>query len=152
MGEQMDKQLIELHKEAVTIDLRIANLKEQIHQSIDKIKFLSSPTAIKYMEDDIEKMESEIEDLNVKRASTKPQTTSDFEKACAFIRYFLEHLDELLFHHENPVLQAKYFGVIFNQAPTYADIESGTLDLSKIKVVNSIFRSKTPDKNLQGWG
>ncbi len=152
MGEQLDKQLIKLHKEAVTIDLRIANLREQIRQSIDKIKFLSSTTAIKYMEDDIEKMESEIKELNNKRETTEPQTASDFEKACAFVRYFLEHLDELLLHYDNPIQQARYFGVIFNQAPTYADIESGTPDLSKIKGVNSIFQSKTPDKNLHGWG
>ena len=152
MGEQLDKQLIKLHKEAVTIDLRIANLREQIRQSIDKIKFLSSTTAIKYMEDDIEKMESEIKELNNKRETTEPQTASDFEKACAFVRYFLEHLDELLLHYDNPTQQARYFGVIFNQAPTYADIESGTPDLSKIKGVNSIFQSKTPDKNLHGWG
>lgn len=152
MGEQLDKQLIKLHKEAVTIDLRIANLREQIRQSIDKIKFLSSTTAIKYMEDDIEKMESEIEELNNKRETTKPQTASDFGKARAFVRYFLEHLDELLLRYDNPIQQARYFGVIFNQAPTYADIESGTPDLSKIKGVNSIFQSKTPDKNLYGWG
>lgn len=150
MGEQLDKQLIELHKDAVTIDLRIANLQEQIRQSIDKIKYLSSATAIKYMEEDIEKMESEINELQTKREGTKPQNPSDFDKACAYVRYYLEHLDALLLHHDNPVLQAKYFGVLFNEAPTYADIESGTPDLSKIKGVNSIFQSKSPDKILHG--
>lgn len=151
MGEQLDKQLIELHKDAVTIDLRIANLQEQIRQSIDKIKYLSSATAIKYMEEDIEKMESEINELQTKREGTKPQNPSDFDKACAYVRYYLEHLDALLLHHANPVLQAKYFGVLFNEAPTYADIESGTPDLSKIKGVNSIFQSKSPVKSLHGW-
>lgn len=150
MGEQLDKQLIELHKDAVTIDLRIANLQEQIRQSIDKIKYLSSATAIKYMEEDIEKMESEINELQTKREGTKPQNPSDIEKACSYVRYYLEHLDALLLHHDNPVLQAKYFGVLFNEAPTYADIESGTPDLSKIKGVNSIFQSKTPVKSLHG--
>lgn len=152
MGEQLDKQLIELHKDAVTIDLRIANLQEQIRQSIDKIRYLSSATAIKYMEEDIEKMESEINELQTKREGTKPQNPSDFDKACAYVRYYLEHLDALLLHHDNPVLQAKYFGVLFNEAPTYADIESGTPDLCKIKGVNSIFQSKSPDKILHGWG
>lgn len=150
MGEQLDKQLIEFHKDAVTIDLRIANLQEQIRQSIDKIKYLSSATAIKYMEEDIEKMESEINELQTKREGAKPQNPSDFDKACAYVRYYLEHLDALLLHHDNPVLQAKYFGVLFNEAPTYSDIESGTPDLSKIKGVNSIFQSKSPDKILHG--
>lgn len=64
------------------------------------------------------------------------------EKMKAYVRYFLEHLEELLLHHGNPTLQAKYFGVIFNEAPTYDDIVSGTPDCSKITGVNEIFRAK----------
>lgn len=152
LQEQLDMQLIALHKDAVAIDLRIANLREQIRQSVDKIKFLSSTTAIKYMEEDIEKMESEIIELSEQRSTMEPQKPSDFAKATAYARYFLEHLDVLLLHHENPVLQAKYFGVLFNEAPTYRDIELGTPNLDKIKGVNSIFQSKTPTNILYGWG
>lgn len=152
MGEQFDKQLIEINKDAVTVDLRIANLREQIHQSIDKIKYLSSGTAIKYMEEDIEKMEGEIAELTIQRETMKPQEASDMEKAKAYVRYFLENLDLLLLDHDNPLQQAKYFGVIFNTPPTYKDIEFGTPDLSKIKGVNSIFRSKSPTNILHGWG
>ena len=152
IGEQLDRQLIELHKDSVTIDLRVANLKEQIHQSVDKIKFLSSSTAIKYMEEDIENMENEIRELTDKREAMAPQKSSDIEKVSAYVRYFLEHLDSLLLNHDNPVQQAKYFGVLFNEAPSYTDIESGTPDISKIKGVNSIFQSKTPVKKTYGWG
>ena len=152
IGEQLDKQLIELHKDSVTIDLRVANLKEQIHQSVDKIRCLSSSTAIKYMEEDIENMENEIRELTVKREAMAPQKSSDIEKVSAYVRYFLEHLDSLLLNHDNPLQQAKYFGVLFNEAPSYTDIESGTPDISKIKGVNSIFQSKTPAKKTYGWG
>lgn len=151
MGEQLDKQLMDLHKESVSIDLRIANLREQIHQSIDKIKYLSSPTAIKYMEEDIESMENEIADLNTQRNDNKPQKPSDTEKAMAFVKYFLENLDSILLNYDNPMQQARYFGVLFNEAPTNAQIESGTPNLSNITGVNSIFRSKTPDTKLHGW-
>lgn len=152
MGEQLDKQLMTLNQEAVTIDLRIANLKEQIRQSIDKIKLLSSATAIKYMEEDIEKMEEEISELTSTREAMQPQKPSDFEKARAFVGYFLEHLNTLLLHYENPVLQAKYFGVLFNQAPTYKNIELGTPDISKITGMNSIFTFLTASPKTRGWG
>lgn len=152
MGDLLDKQLIEINKDAVTIDLRIANLQEQIRQSIDKIKFLSSATAIKYMEEDIEKMESEINELKEKRMTTQPQNASDIKKSGAFVRYFLEHLHELLLNHDNPVLQAKYFGILFNQAPTYSDLEFGTPESIKLTGVNSIFLASFDSKILHGWG
>lgn len=152
MGEQLDKQLITLNQEAVTIDLRIANLKDQIRQSVDKIRFLSSATAIKYMEEDIEKMEEEITELSAKRETLQPQKPSDIEKAGAYVRHFLEHLDELLLHYENPIQQARYFGVIFNTAPTFSDIQLGTPDISKITGVNSIFSSLAASPKTHGWG
>ena len=151
MGEQLDKQLITLNKEAVTIDLRIANLKEQIRQSVDKIRFLSSATAIKYIEEDIEKMEEEITELSAKRETLKPQKPSDIEKAGAFVRHFLEHLDELLLQYENSVQQARYFGVLFNTAPTFSDIQLGTPDISKITGVNSMFSCLTMSPKTRGW-
>jgi len=56
----------------------------------------------------------------------------DMEKMKAYVQYFLSHLEKLLLHHSNPIQQAKYFGVIFNEAPTYEDLVSVTPDRSKI--------------------
>jgi hypothetical protein len=64
------------------------------------------------------------------------------EKMKAYVRYFLAHLDELLLNYSNPVLQAKFFGVIFNEAPTYDEIVSGTPDCSELTGVNIIFKPK----------
>lgn len=150
IGKQLEKQLLETHKDATTIDLRIANLKHQIRQSIDKIKYMSSDTAIKYMEEDIETMEAEIAELTSKRGDMEPQKNHDIEKASAYVKYFLEHLDELLLHHHNPEQQARYFGVLFNKAPTYTDLESGT-PKSEIKTeVNSVFQLDAPRKITHG--
>ena len=66
----------------------------------------------------------------------------------AYVRYFLAHLDELLLHHSNPILQAKYFGVIFNDAPTYEDIVSGTPDCSVLSGVNMVFKAKKSPMGL----
>lgn len=112
----------------------------------------NSETTIKYMEESIETMEAEIIELKEKRMSDPKQTPNDFDKATSYLKYYLENLDRLLLNYDNPVLQAKYFGVIFNEAPTYTDIVSGTLNLDNITGVNSLFRTKTPLDNIHGWG
>ena len=60
----------------------------------------------------------------------------------AYVQYFLAHLEELLLHHSNPLLQATYFGVMLNDAPSYEDIVSGTPDCSGLTGVNIIFKPK----------
>ena len=152
VGEAFDKQQLEVHKDAVTIDVRIARLRSQVRQAVDKIKFLNSEAAIKYMEEDIVKLEAEIGELMIERQKTEPQEPTNMEKMSAYVRYYLEHLEELLLHHSNPVLQAKYFGVIFNEAPTFQDIESGTPDISKITGVNGVFVSRKQYSETHGWG
>ncbi len=114
IGKAFDRQLMETHKDAVTIDLRLTQLRSQIRQAVDKIKFLSSETAIKYMEEDIVKLEAEVNELEQERQKSEPQKPTDMDKVNAYVSYYLAHLDELLLHYGNPVLQARYFGVIFN--------------------------------------
>ena len=151
VGTAFDKQLLAEHATAVAIDLRLTELYGQIRQSVDKIKFLNSETAIKYMEEDIAKLEVEIRQLEDERKVQKPQKPNNMEEIMQRVRYFLEHLDELLLHHCNPVLQAKYFGLIFNKAPTYADIVSGTPDCTKITEVNEVFTSASVYSKTHGW-
>lgn len=148
VGEAFDKQQLETHKDAVTLDVRLTQLRNQIRMNVDKIKMVSSETTIKYLEEDITQLEAEITGLNVERQTKKEQKPVDMEKMKAYVQYFLEHLDELLLDYGNPVLQAKYFGVIFNDAPTYEDIVSGTPDCTKITGVNTIFRPKNVKNNL----
>ncbi|HEY5442268.1 MAG TPA: recombinase family protein [Candidatus Saccharimonadales bacterium] len=147
-----DKQQLTVFKDTATIEQRITELNKQVRIAVDKIKLVSSSAAIKYLEGDIMKLEAEISELQVEREQTKPQEPANIEKIKTYVSYYLEHLEELLLHHSNPVLQAKYFGVIFNQAPTFADIESGTPDISKITGVNEIFTAKNKYSETLGWG
>ena len=103
------------------------------------------------MEEDIMRLEKEINDLRVKGEQIKLQEPVDMDKIKAYVRYYLEHLEELILHHCNPVLKARYFGLIFDVAPSYADIVSGTPDISKIKGVNEIFSSAKLFDETHGW-
>ncbi len=69
-------------------------------------------------------------------------------KMSAYVRYFLVHLEELLLHQSNPILQAKYFGVLFNNPPTYQDIVFETPDVSKITGINEVFVAKNFNRRL----
>ena len=152
VGEAYDKKQLEVNKDASTLETRISELQAQVSIDVDKIKLLSSEAAIKYMEEDIMRLEKEISDLRVKGEQIKVQEPVDMDKIKAYVRYYLEHLEELILHHCNPVLKARYFGLIFNVAPIYADIVSGTPDISKIKGVNEIFSSAKLFDETHGWG
>ena len=142
------KQQVEIHDDAVTLDLRLEQLRSQIRQAVDKIKFLSSETSIKYMEEDIAKLEAEIKDVELERAKCDPQTAINIDKYKAYVTYYMEHLEELLLDHSNPIQKAKYFGLIFNEAPTYQDLVDGTPDCTKLTGVNEVFKSKKFSLNL----
>ena len=146
--EAFANKQMEVHKDAVTIDLQIVRLRSQIRLAVDKIKYLNSESAIKYMEEDITKLEAEIGDLMIEKQKTEPQELTDIDKLSVYVRYYLEHLEELLLYYSNPILQAKFFGVIFNVAPTYQTIVSGTPVITKITGANKIFIPKKRCNNL----
>ena len=152
VGEVYDKKQLEASKDSSTIESRIDELQAQVSIDVDKIKLLSSEAAIKYMEEDIMRLEKDINELRVKGEEMKASCTVDMDKIKAYVRYYLEHLKELILDHCNPVLKAKYFGVIFDKAPTYSDIVSGTPDISKITGVNAVFTSKKLFNETYGWG
>ena len=152
LREKLDKQLMSQHDDTVTIDVRIANLKDQIRRTVERIATVKSETTIRYMEESIEQIEAEIVALGAERVQAPTQTPNDFNKAFSYFKYYLEHLDLLLLNYPNPIQQARYFGVIFNNAPTFGDIESGTENVDNITGVNSLFRTKTTDQKLHGWG
>jgi hypothetical protein len=113
------------------IDNKIRELKATAQVAADKIKYLSSEVAIKYMEADLVKAENEaqlLEQEKIKRMSQKSNINMD--SVMQHIGYFLEHLEELLIDTANPIKRAAFFGLIFDDMPTYADLTSGTPKLA----------------------
>ena len=48
------------------------------------------------------------------------------------IKYYLEHIEELLLDRSKPLKGAEYFSLVFNTPPTYQDLVSGTPNLAPI--------------------
>ena len=48
-------------------------------------------------------------------------------------------MENLLLKQSNPVLKANCFGVLFDKAPTYQEINSGTPNLAQCVALNELF-------------
>ena len=131
-----------LHTDELHIDAKIKELRTQIQLAVDKIKFLSSDIAIKYMEEEIVKLEVEISGLMVEKEKQVAKEPPNVNKILALVKYFLEHLDYLLLQQRDPVIRAKFFGLLFNRLPNYEDLISGTPDFAPVIELNQLFQQR----------
>ncbi len=138
---------LEVSKEEETIEKRRSELKAQALAIVDKIKVLSSETAIKYMEVDLMEIEEQITTLDGEGVQNDGEKPTNFEVVMKYVKYFLEHLDYLLLQQIDPIKRANFFGVLFDQAPTYAEIVSGTADPSQVTGINELFKLKNTDES-----
>ena len=135
----------QIEQKEVNIGQRRLELENEIKVIVDKMKLISSRTAIKYMEEDLVRIEKQIADLDTQKGLATGNETLDIPKILTYVKYFMEHLKDLLIDHCNPVMRAKYFGVIFDEVPTYQEIKDGTQNIEKIPGVNEIFRLINPE-------
>jgi len=136
--EEWDKRSNEVNKDKINLDQRIAELKMQSKATVDKIKYLQSAVAIKYLEADLIENENEIEKLMVKKEKETKEPVNMI-KVMKYIKYFLEYLDNLLLQSDNPIDRATYFSAIFNHAPTYQELISGTPEMADCISLNKVF-------------
>ncbi len=136
---EWEKRQEEMNKDKVNIDEQITGLKTQAKMAVDKIKLLTSEIAIKYMEEDLVKLEMQMADLLEEKRKAEDAKPTDVNEVMAYVRYFLEHMKYLLLDQPDPVVRANCFGVLFDKAPTYQEIDSGTPDLAQCISLNEAF-------------
>ncbi len=136
---EWEKRQQTLHKDEESIDTRITALQIQARMTVDKIKFLSSPTAIKYMEEDLVKIEEQITTLEQEKENKVPDNQLNIQTVMKYVTYFLEHLEYLLLQQVDTIKRANYFSVLFDKLPTYQEIILGTQDLGQITGMNEVF-------------
>jgi site-specific DNA recombinase len=126
--EESWKAVQERHQEQLTVfDTQIAHLESEARTSVDKIKVLSSPTAMKYLEEDLLKTEESIKQVTLKKEEYMNKKPVDICKIIARAKYLVEHFDELLKKQIDPVKKAQFFGALFDKLPTYEELIGGTL-------------------------
>lgn len=144
-----EKKHESVKEDAKAIQKRIDGLVQQKYAIIDKIKIVSSVTAIEMLEADLVKTDEEIAKLEVsKDTAVEASDSVDIHKIVAYVKYFMEHLHELLIDLCNPSLKAQYFSILFDKAPTYEEIKSGTQKESVLPEVNELFKALNMQSSL----
>ncbi len=103
---EWEKRQNEDSKAEVNISQRISELGLQAKMAADKIKLLTSESAIRYMEADIIKADQEVADLLAQKQIENDNKNVDMGTVMQYIKYFLEHLHELVLLSPNPVEKA----------------------------------------------
>lgn len=138
----------QVQQDEVTIQTRIDSLQTQARLIVDKMKYLTSETAIKYMEEDLMKIEEQIKELVETSKQIPAEKRVNMKNILLYVKYFMEHLDDLLINPSDPVNRAAYFGVLFNKVPTYQQIKDGTLKIAQTPGVNELFTLAQGPKGL----
>lgn len=136
--DELKKYVVEAwnKKQAVTqndttdLDTKILELKATSRAIAEKIRFLNSEVAIKYMEEDLVKVESQMKELEQAKEQTEIKKPINMEVVMEKVGYFLEHLEELLLDSPNPLKRGAYFSLVFDKAPTYEELQFGTPQLA----------------------
>ena len=125
------------------------SLQSQIKATVDRMRVVTSETALKYLEEDIVSVEKELAELD-EEIARQPNLQAEFDQVLQYAKYILEHLSELLLDLCNPLRKAAFFGAIFNKLPTYDEINFGTHKNSSPPEVNELFQIRTEYKSLYG--
>ena len=113
------------------------------------LEYADAIAIIEMLEADLVKTEEEITKLEVnKNATSREAEAVDIHKVVAYVKYFMEHLHELLLDLCNPTLKAQYFSVLFDKAPTFEEIKAGTQKESVLPEVNELFSALNVQSSL----
>ena len=139
----MDKacqRLNELRDKRIKIlDGRISALKSELGATVQKIKVLNNETAIRYMEDELVRLEKEIKHAEDQKRILTVKKPIDLKEIGKRLKHLFEHFDQAVKNQMNPVKKAKLFGLLFNQAPTYSELNLRTAKNKSLTDMNPLF-------------
>ena len=141
--KEWDKRNTMHMSEVEVIEERIKSLAFEARQSMDKIKYLNSESAIKFIEEETMRIETEIKNLEYEKSQIKIEKPLETKDIMSYARYFFEHLDILLLQQSNSVAKANFFSLIFRESPTYADLQVRTPENKKTSEISDVFLSVT---------
>ena len=129
----------EYESKVENVQMQIVGLQEEASATVAKLKVLSNETAIKYMEEDLVRIEKSIEELQDKKTDLESKKPGDIKTILARAKYFVENLDKLLVKQIDPVKKAQFFGVIFDKVPNYEELKSRNTKIPLLPGVNPLF-------------
>ncbi len=131
----------------VHADQQIEDLQGEISITVNKLKVLTSNTAIKFMEEDLMRLEKKIEELELQKTKLKAKKPRDITQLLTRAKYMVEHFDELVIKQIDPIRKAQFFSALFDKVPTYEDLKGGTQKTPLLSGVNSLFALAGAEKS-----
>ena len=131
-----------------SIDEKIAALRTEAEMTVNKLKVLTNDTALKYMEEDLDRIEKQITTLQARKDTSDNEDISKIEQSMARVKYFLENLDQLLIKQSSAEKKASFFRALFDKLPTYENIKPGNTKTPLFTGVNSLIALLPADKSL----
>lgn len=117
--------------ESHLVSQNLTSLLAQQDGLVKQIGILSSPIAIKKVEEQIEILEDQIKEARKVRVIKESEELNAKANLKAAI-YLMEHLEELLIDPTNVLRQQQLFGLVFKEFPTYEDLANGTPTLQPL--------------------
>jgi site-specific DNA recombinase len=149
VGPLVDAVIGEWNKRQYTVKrdvgirkLQINELKTQARMVAERIKFCS-PTTIKYLEEDLIRIEQQIAEFTPDRTESE-KITVDEHLIKKYAKYFAKYPEYLLLEQQDPVQKANYFGLLFEQLPTYQQLERLSASHQNTTKLSEVFERYEP--------
>lgn len=138
------KRQAESHRDQGVVKLKINELKLQAEMVAEKIKFLSSEVTVRYLEDDLMRIESRMKNLGSEQDERVAKNDSSSDRITRTSKKLIKRPDMLILHQADPTQQANFFGLLFDRVPKYSDLvavlDDQTLDIG----LNELFVLRKP--------
>ena len=151
--EELQKRITSTAKDSVLSDKTVSQLKSEKQMIVDTFKNLSSPVAIKALEEELEKVEFKLLEATQER-DNKEDEQLNLETLFNHCKYYIEHLEELILGGTDPIQNAAFFGLIFDKLPTYEELKHGTPSLAPLFKLNEAYDSQkdlSVDAEFLNW-
>jgi site-specific DNA recombinase len=112
------------------INKKIERLKMEVKAIAEKIRYLQSEVAIKYMEEDLIEVENKVKQLEQAKVDLVDEKDVNMKAVMESVGYYLEHLEDLVLDQSKPIKRAQYFSLLFDETPTYEELSFGTPNLA----------------------
>lgn len=121
---------------------RITELEAKAKLVMDKIKILNSEAAIKYLETELETIEEQrLKAVYERSQQPTEDNNTDINQVLDYVTNFFRHFEETLIDRADPIKSAGYFGILFDEVPTYEELKSQTPSLACCFALNQAYNT-----------
>lgn len=133
--EEWRKREKQLSEDSVNVGKQVIRIEQEIQSLKEKLKVLTQPTALKLIEEDLERLQLDKIRTTALR-DKKEDEQLDIQLLMNYTQFYMEHLEDLIINTLNPKQTGTLFGLMFEEKPTYQELVNGTPKLAPLFKLN----------------